>query len=212
VEGRPVGTSTPRGECHCAVRPPCAALDPRSHRRRSRTRPTPLRSACRIPATGPPSCSGCATASSAGRLGGCGGSPYSARPPRCRDAKLVHLRTSGRSNRSGRRARIELPDPGLGGFFFGHLVNLGVQRVAVLRACMRGRIVGIGNELRRAGALVVGAVLAEAGDAAIDNARIDLAQALIIDAKLCLDVGPEFSTTTSAFAARRLNTSSPWGL
>ncbi len=38
---------------------------------------------------------------------------------------------------------------------------------------------------------MIGAVLAEAGDAAIDDARIDLAHALIIDAELVFDVGPE---------------------
>jgi len=36
---------------------------------------------------------------------------------------------------------------------------------------------------------VVGAVLAEAGNAAIDDPRVDLAQALIIDAELRLYVG-----------------------
>ena len=45
------------------------------------------------------------------------------------------------------------------------------------------------RDLIEARPLVVGAVLAEAGDAAIDDARVDLAQALIVDAELCLDVG-----------------------
>ena len=47
------------------------------------------------------------------------------------------------------------------------------------------------RDLIEAGPLVIGAVLAEAGDAAIDDARIDLAQALVIDAELGLHVGPE---------------------
>ena len=47
------------------------------------------------------------------------------------------------------------------------------------------------RDLIEAGALVIGAVLAEAGDAAIDDARIDLAHALIVDAELGLDVGAE---------------------
>ena len=38
---------------------------------------------------------------------------------------------------------------------------------------------------------MVGAVLAEAGNAAIDDLRIDPAQALIVDAELFLHVGPE---------------------
>ena len=38
---------------------------------------------------------------------------------------------------------------------------------------------------------MIGPVLAEPGDAAIDDARIDLAQALIVDAELGLDVGAE---------------------
>jgi len=47
------------------------------------------------------------------------------------------------------------------------------------------------RDLIEAGALVIGAVLAETGDAAIDDARVDLAHALIVDAELGLDVGPE---------------------
>ncbi len=47
------------------------------------------------------------------------------------------------------------------------------------------------RDLIEARPLVIGAVLAEAGDAAIDDARIDLAQALVIDAELGLDVGAE---------------------
>ena len=47
------------------------------------------------------------------------------------------------------------------------------------------------RDLIEARPLVIGAVLAEAGDAAIDDARIDLAHALIVDAELCLDVGAE---------------------
>ncbi len=47
------------------------------------------------------------------------------------------------------------------------------------------------RDLIEAGALVIGAVLAEAGNTAIDEARIDLLQALIVDAELCLHVGPE---------------------
>jgi hypothetical protein len=38
---------------------------------------------------------------------------------------------------------------------------------------------------------LIGAILAEAGDAAIDDARIDLAQAVVIDAEPGLDVGAE---------------------
>ena len=45
------------------------------------------------------------------------------------------------------------------------------------------------RDLIEARPLVVGAVLAEAGDAAIDDARVDLAQALIVDAEFCLHVG-----------------------
>jgi hypothetical protein len=48
----------------------------------------------------------------------------------------------------------------------------------------------LGN-LIKARTLVVGAILSEAGDAAIDDARIDLADALVIDAEFCLDVGTE---------------------
>ena len=47
------------------------------------------------------------------------------------------------------------------------------------------------RDLIEARPLVIGPVLAEAGDAAIDDARVDLAQALIVDAELCLDVGTE---------------------
>ena len=47
------------------------------------------------------------------------------------------------------------------------------------------------RDLIEAGALVIGAILAEAGDAAIDDARIDLAHALVIDAELGLHVGAE---------------------
>ena len=47
------------------------------------------------------------------------------------------------------------------------------------------------RDLIEARPLVIRPVLAEAGDAAIDDARVDLAQALIVDAELCLDVGTE---------------------
>ena len=47
------------------------------------------------------------------------------------------------------------------------------------------------RDLIEAGTLVIGAVLAEAGDAAIDDARVDLAHALVVDAELGLDVGAE---------------------
>src|SRR5262249_6431666 len=47
------------------------------------------------------------------------------------------------------------------------------------------------RDLIEAGALVIGAVLAEAGDAAIDDARIDLSHALVVNAELRLDVGTE---------------------
>ena len=47
------------------------------------------------------------------------------------------------------------------------------------------------RDLIEARTLVIGAILAEAGDAAIDDARVDLAYALIVDAELALDVGPE---------------------
>ena len=42
-----------------------------------------------------------------------------------------------------------------------------------------------------AGALVIGAILPEARDTAVDDAGIDPAQALIVDAELRLDVGAE---------------------
>src|SRR5215213_8891292 len=45
------------------------------------------------------------------------------------------------------------------------------------------------RDLIEARPLVVGAILAEAGDAAIDDARVDLAQALIVDAEFALHVG-----------------------
>ena len=54
------------------------------------------------------------------------------------------------------------------------------------------------RDLIEARPLVVGAVLAEAGDAAIDDARVDLAQALVVDAERALTSGRKFSTTTSA--------------
>jgi hypothetical protein len=38
---------------------------------------------------------------------------------------------------------------------------------------------------------VVGAVLPEAGDAAIDEARVDLSHALVIDTEFCFHVRPE---------------------
>ena len=47
------------------------------------------------------------------------------------------------------------------------------------------------RDLIEAGTLVIGAVLAEAGNRAIDDARIDLAHALIVDAEFCLHVGAE---------------------
>ena len=47
------------------------------------------------------------------------------------------------------------------------------------------------RDLIEARPLVIGAVLAEAGDAAIDDARVDLAHALVVDAELVLHVGPE---------------------
>ena len=47
------------------------------------------------------------------------------------------------------------------------------------------------RDLIETGTLVVGAILAEPGDAAIDNARIDLPYALVVDAKLRLHVGAE---------------------
>jgi hypothetical protein len=47
------------------------------------------------------------------------------------------------------------------------------------------------RDLIEAWTFVIGAVLSEAGDAAIDDARIDLADALVIDAEFCFDVGPE---------------------
>ena len=37
----------------------------------------------------------------------------------------------------------------------------------------------------------IGAALAEARDRAVDDARIDLLHALIVDTELCLDVGAE---------------------
>ena len=46
-------------------------------------------------------------------------------------------------------------------------------------------------DLIEARALVIGAILAEAGDAAIDEARIDLAQGIVIDAEPRLDIGAE---------------------
>ena len=47
------------------------------------------------------------------------------------------------------------------------------------------------RDLVEARSLVIGAILAEAGNAAIDDARIDLAHALIVDAELCFHVGAE---------------------
>ena len=47
------------------------------------------------------------------------------------------------------------------------------------------------RDLIEAGTLVIGAVLTEAGNGAIDDARIELAHALIVDAKFCLHVGAE---------------------
>ncbi|MGY3220527.1 hypothetical protein ACVIM5_001134 [Bradyrhizobium sp. USDA 4512] len=47
------------------------------------------------------------------------------------------------------------------------------------------------RDLIEARPLVIGAVLAEAGDAAIDDARVDRGEALIVDAELLLHVGAE---------------------
>src|ERR1019366_6293470 len=47
------------------------------------------------------------------------------------------------------------------------------------------------RDLIEAGALVIGAILAEAGDAAVDDARIDLVQALVIDAEPRFHIGAE---------------------
>ena len=47
------------------------------------------------------------------------------------------------------------------------------------------------RDLIEAGTLVIGAVLTEAGNGAIDDAWIDLAHALIVDAEFCLHVGAE---------------------
>src|SRR5260221_82039 len=47
------------------------------------------------------------------------------------------------------------------------------------------------GDLIEAGTLVIGAVLAEAGNTAIDDARVDLPYALVIDAELGLHVGAE---------------------
>ena len=51
------------------------------------------------------------------------------------------------------------------------------------------------------GAALIGPVLAKARDAAIDDARVDLAHRLVIDAEPVLDVDLKFSTMTSAFSA-----------
>ena len=45
------------------------------------------------------------------------------------------------------------------------------------------------GDLIEARTLVVGAILSEAGDAAIDDTRIDLAHAFVVDAEFCLHVG-----------------------
>ncbi len=45
------------------------------------------------------------------------------------------------------------------------------------------------RDLIEAGTAAIGTVLAEAGDAAIDDARIDRAQRLVVDAEAMLDVG-----------------------
>ena len=47
------------------------------------------------------------------------------------------------------------------------------------------------GDLIEARPLVIGPVLPEPGDAAVDDARIDLAQALVVDAELAFDVGAE---------------------
>src|SRR6185437_9507357 len=63
------------------------------------------------------------------------------------------------------------------------------HRAAAWRAGHRHQPAHALCDLIEAGALVIGAVLAETRAAAVDDPRIDLADALIVDAELVLDVG-----------------------
>jgi hypothetical protein len=103
---------------------------------------------------------------------------------RCPDAELARPRTSGRSNRLRHRARRqrELLHPQVSmDFFFRELADL--------------RIEGVTRFLERAG---------RAGNVVVDDAGIG-AQVLVIDATVACTSGRKFSTTTSAFSARRGN-------
>ena len=61
-------------------------------------------------------------------------------------------------------------------------------RIETIRVVADGSPVAL-RDLIEAGTLVVGAILPEARDAAIDDARIDLAHAFVIDAEFCLHIG-----------------------
>jgi hypothetical protein len=60
------------------------------------------------------------------------------------------------------------------------------------------------RDLIEAGTLVIGAVLAEAGDAAIDDARIDLAQRIVIDAEPRFHIGAEVFDDDVGFLRKTL--------
>ena len=67
------------------------------------------------------------------------------------------------------------------------------------------------RDLVEARPLVIGAVLAEAGDAAIDEARIDPAQRVVIDAEPRLDVGAEVLDHHVGLLRQPPEHSSPFG-
>jgi hypothetical protein len=59
--------------------------------------------------------------------------------------------------------------------------------------------------------LVIGAILSEPGDAAIDDARVDLAQAVIVDAEPRFDIGAKVLHHDVSFSVSRRKTSRPLG-
>src|SRR5262249_29496430 len=69
--------------------------------------------------------------------------------------------------------------------------NADAHRAFTGRAGDRHQTAHALRDLIEPGALVIGAVLAEAGNAAIDDAGIDLLHALIVDAELGFHVGAE---------------------
>jgi hypothetical protein len=84
------------------------------------------------------------------------------------------------------------------------------RRAARLAGDAHHPALGLDHEIER-GAVAIGAVLAEAGDRAVDDARVPLARALVVDPSLPTVPTRRFSSTTSDCSSSRKNSALPSG-